>query len=76
MMRKRIGLFFVALVLALTSGLVVACSDVDVTQDRGKSYTVTYYYNYDGAPNGGVYRTDKVNENTAAKKPSSPTRTD
>ncbi|MDE6029866.1 MAG: InlB B-repeat-containing protein [Clostridiales bacterium] len=72
-MRKRISVFFIALVLALTAGLAVACSDVKV--DKGeKTFSVTYYYNYGGAPNGGVYRTDKVKANVAASKPSNPTR--
>ncbi|MDE7107029.1 MAG: InlB B-repeat-containing protein, partial [Clostridiales bacterium] len=65
---------FIALVLALTAGLAVACSEVQVSKKNEKTYTVTYYYNYDGAPNSGVYRTDKVDANTAAKKPANPTR--
>lgn len=75
-MRKRIGIFIVAFVLALTAGLAVACSDVKATKDPSKQYTVTYYYNYEGAPTGGVYREDKVTEKTAATKPADPTRTD
>ncbi|MCH5161202.1 MAG: InlB B-repeat-containing protein, partial [Clostridiales bacterium] len=40
------------------------------------TYTVTFYYNYTGAPNGGVYKTETVDENTAVFKPTDPTRDD
>ncbi len=73
-MRKRIGILFIVFVLALTAGFAVACSEVKAPDNKEKTYTVTYYYNYDGAPNNGVYRTDSVDANTAAKKPTNPTR--
>ncbi len=72
-MKKRIGIFIVAFVLALTAGITVACG-VKVPQRKNKTYTVTYYYNYDGAPTDGVYRTDLVAEKTVAQKPTNPTR--
>ncbi|MCH5153701.1 MAG: InlB B-repeat-containing protein [Clostridiales bacterium] len=73
MMRRKIGLLFIIAVLAMTVGTVLACSKVQL-DNKDKTYTVTYYYNYDGAPDNGVYRTDKVKQNTAAKKPTDPTR--
>lgn len=75
MMRKKLSLLFAAVVLAFTAGFAVACKDVDLHTGSDKQHAVTFYYNYDGAPNNGVYRTDKVTDNTAAKKPEDPTRT-
>ena len=69
---KRISAIVVAFVLALTAGLVVACSEVEVPQKP--EYTVTYHYNYTGSPDNGVYRTDRYESGTVAKKPESPTR--
>lgn len=74
MMRKRIGIFIIAFVLALTAGITVACGVKVPT--KTKTYTVTYYYNYDGAPTDGIYREDTVKDKTAAQKPADPTRTD
>ncbi len=74
-MKKKLSLLFVAVVLAFAACFTVACKNVDLPQEGDKQHVVTYYYNYDGAPNSGVYRTDKVTDNNAAEKPNDPTRT-
>jgi uncharacterized repeat protein (TIGR02543 family) len=44
------------------------------TAESSDSYTYTYYYNYTGAPNNGVYKTDSVKKQAKPARPSDPTR--
>ena len=38
------------------------------------AFTVTFNLNYDNAPNGGVYKTEKVNKGATVSKPGDPSR--
>ncbi|MCH5155078.1 MAG: InlB B-repeat-containing protein [Clostridiales bacterium] len=69
-MKRKIGLLFIVAILVFTVGAALACSKVKLPDKR----TVTYYYNYVGAPDDGVYLSEKVNVDSAAKKPANPTR--
>ena len=44
------------------------------TAESSDSYTYTYYYNYTGAPNNGVYKTDSVKKQSKPSRPTDPTR--
>ncbi|MDE6293841.1 MAG: InlB B-repeat-containing protein [Clostridiales bacterium] len=75
MRKKKIGVFAVSVALAFTAGVASACSTVELPNGNDEKHSVTYFYNYDGAPNAGIYRTEKVTANTATKKPADPKRT-
>lgn len=44
------------------------------TAESSDSYVYTYYYNYAGAPNNGVYKTVDVKKNTKPSRPAEPVR--
>jgi len=47
------------------------------TEDKGNNVTVTYMYNYEGAPSSGVYYTDTADKGTLGvrfRTPAAPTR--
>ena len=71
-MKKSFLLFAVSLICVM-SFLFCAC---DNAEQEHTAYTVTFNYNYSGAPTGGVYKTETVDENTAVAKPATdPART-
>ena len=44
------------------------------TAESSDSFTYTYYYNYTGAPNGGVYKVDTIKKQTKPTRPTDPVR--
>lgn len=42
--------------------------------ESSDSFTATFYYNYDGAPNGGVYEAQTVKKNRKPEQPALPQR--
>ena len=58
---------------ALTADITLYAGWTEVSEDSDIA-TVTYNYNYEGAPNGGVYLSQQVEKNTRPTKPGDPTR--
>lgn len=46
----------------------------DMVPDETTNYTVTFHYNYTGAPDEGIYKTVEVEEGKTVARPSEPTR--
>lgn len=77
MCKKRIVLLIAALVAIFCGCALFGCAEKDsgeLSGYTGTSYSVTFYYNYDGAPNDGVYRTETVENDESVAKPLDPTR--
>lgn len=71
MMKKRIVLFIAALVAVFTGCALFGCATKD-----GATHSVTFVLNYDGAPDGGVYQTQSVDDGATAEAPADPVRSD
>ncbi|MBD5131383.1 MAG: hypothetical protein HDT28_02135 [Clostridiales bacterium] len=75
MKAKRIIAIVAVFCVSLFASALVACGKRDLPdQDTPVTYTVTFDYNYDGAPNSGVYKTETVDEGKTVPKPADPTR--
>ncbi len=46
----------------------------DMVPDETTKYTLTFHYNYTGAPDEGIYTTAEVEENDTVTRPADPTR--
>ncbi|MCH5165873.1 MAG: InlB B-repeat-containing protein [Clostridiales bacterium] len=74
MKRNRIVLLLAILIFTMFGFTAVACGKAKSPET--KTFTVTFDLNYEGAPNGGVYKTSPVESGKTVAKPSDPNRTD
>ncbi|MCM1368588.1 MAG: InlB B-repeat-containing protein [Roseburia sp.] len=74
MCKRRIVLLIVAITVALCGCALFGCAEKGggLADER----TVTFYYNYDGAPDDGVYKTETVALGGTVSEPSAPVRAD
>lgn len=77
-MKKRISAVAASVMLMLFASFAVACSKDTPSGNPDEpidiKYSVTFAYNYDAAPNGGIYKTDAVVSGHTVAKPIDPTR--